>query len=74
MDLQNVIIRLVNCGYSHADATIAANDFLKVYSDKELEEYIESLEFDNVGKRKYKSNFCTCGGLCSTCNCKGVEC
>jgi hypothetical protein len=46
MDGQKIINRLVNCGYSHADAVMIYQDFEKIYSDAELEEYLESMERD----------------------------
>lgn len=46
MDEQKIINRLVNCGYSHADAVMIYQDFEKIYSDAELEEYLESMERD----------------------------
>lgn len=40
------INRLINCGYSPCNAYITYYDFLKKFSEKELEEFIESMEKD----------------------------
>lgn len=48
MRLRKYVIKLYNCGYSIQNAENTVNDFLKNYSEKELIEFIESLEKDHL--------------------------
>ena len=68
--------RLKSCGFSDADALRITKDFLKTYyRDQELLEFIKDKEKDNfnVDKLQQQSGQCPCGGLCSTCSCKGAK-
>ena len=46
MELRKYVIKLYNCGYSIQNAENTVYDFLKNYSEKELIEFIESVEKD----------------------------
>ncbi len=46
MELRKYVIKLHNCGYSIQNAENTVYDFLKNYSEKELTEFIKSVEKD----------------------------
>jgi hypothetical protein len=66
MDIvSNSVDRLVSIGYSDADAWRIVKDFLKnYYGSKELIEFIEEKEKENVDKVQQQSTCGKCGGLC----------
>lgn len=67
MDIvRNSVDRLVSIGYSDADAWRIVKDFLKnYYGSKELIEFIEEKEKENVDKVQQQSTCGKCGGLCN---------
>ncbi len=67
MDIvRNSVDRLVSIGYGDAEAWRIVKDFLKnYYGSKELTEFIEEKEKENVDKLQCKSGCQQCGGLCS---------
>lgn len=72
MDIvRDCVNRLVSCGIADAEAWRIVKDFLKnYYGSKELIEFVEEKEKENVDRIQSKPSRCSCGGLCGSCNCK----
>lgn len=76
MDIvRNSVDRLVSIGYGDAEAWRIVKDFLKnYYGSKELTEFIEEKEKENVDKLQCKSTCGKCGRLCDSCAKCGTRC
>ena len=62
---RSYVDRLVSVGIADAEALRIVKDFLKnYYGTKELIEFIEEKEKENVDKVQCKSHCKQCGGLC----------
>ena len=70
MDIvRNSVDRLVSCGIADAEAWSIVKDFLKnYYGSKELIEFIEEKEKENVDKVQQQSGGHECRGLCDSCS------
>ena len=76
MDIvRSSVDRLVSCGIADAEAWRIVKDFLKnYYSPKQLLEFIEEKEKENVDKVQQQSTCGKCGGLCDSCGKCGSKC